>query len=222
MMNVGGEVFDQPADLAASTGLHFRYGAVHAFAVVEPETGRSIGTASWGNVILSRTPVWDGFVVNLPRAADDDLIAPAESSEALAGQRYGAADPGHREPRCAVGGRLGKAGPLIVTTHLTYCGRQQRQAQVEALAVIIGGEPGPAIVTGDFNAPLDAVEVSSVGHLVDAFSATGIAMGDPSRASAGPSSIDHILVRGFAVEECRVVAAAGDMSDHLPVLAVLA
>jgi len=221
VMNVDGDRFDQPADLAASTGLHVRYGAVHAFALVEPDSGRSIGTASWGNAILSRKPIHDGFAIGLPRAADDDLVAPVGSSESLAGRRYGDAEPGHREPRCAVGGRLGIAGPLVVTTHLTYCGRQQRLSQAAALARILQGGPGPAIVTGDFNAPLDADELGPLGDLADAFGATGTPIGDPARASAGSLSIDHVLVRGFTVEECRVITAAGSDSDHLPVLAVL-
>ena len=55
--------------------------------------------------------------------------------------------------------------------------------------------------------------------LVDAFSTVGIAPGDPARASSGASAIDHILVRGLAVETCRVATEAGDASDHWPIVA---
>ena len=46
--------------------MHVRYAAVHAFALVEPEDGRAIGAATWGNAILSRRPLEDGFAVGLP------------------------------------------------------------------------------------------------------------------------------------------------------------
>lgn len=222
MMNVDGVIVDQPADLAVLTGLRARYGAVHSFTLVEPETGRSIGTASWGNAILSRNELIDGFTTGLPRAGDDDLLAPPGSAERLAAVRYGDADPGHRERRCAVGGRLGADGPMVVTAHLTYIGREQRRMQAEALAGIVRDARGPAALTGDFNAGLDADELASLGGFVDAFAAVGVPIGDPARASCGPLALDHILVRGLSVETCRLISEAGELSDHLPVLATMA
>ena len=58
-------------------GMTARYAAVHAFPLVEPETGRAIGAAMWGNAILTRAPIEAGFAIGLPRAADDDLVEPA-------------------------------------------------------------------------------------------------------------------------------------------------
>jgi endonuclease/exonuclease/phosphatase family metal-dependent hydrolase len=226
IMNVDGEIHDQPADLARLTGRHVRYGAVHSFPLVEPETGRSIGSASWGNAILSRAPLRDGFVTGLPRAADDDLLEPPGANHALAGVRYGDADPGHREPRCAVGGRLPTSDGseiAVATAHLTYIGRRQRQDQATALARLAVDLGEPLIVSGDLNAPLDATELTPLaGAFDDAFAAVGVALDDPRRRTCGPWAIDHVLTRGLTTVACRVVDEAGDASDHLPVVVDLA
>ena len=114
---------------------------------------------------------------------------------------------------------------IVATTHLTYIGRAQRRAQAAALAAIVrerAGAAGPAILTGDFNAPLDAPELVEIGHgFRDAFAEVGIGPGDTARHSCGPSAIDHIRVRDLAVAACRVVTEAGDASDHWPVVADL-
>ena len=228
-----GSLIDQPAELARLTERHVRYAAVHAFPLVEPETGRTIGFASWGNAILTRDPLEDGFASSLPRAADDDLVevegAPDPATGAahpLIGVRYGDTEPGHREPRCVVGGRL-PGGPTVLTTHLTYIGRAQRARQAESVAGELAqrARGGPAILTGDFNAPIDAPELGPLAAhhlgLTDAFAASGIPTGDDRRLSCGPWPIDHVRVRGFRVIACRVVTEAGDASDHWPVLADL-
>ena len=222
-----GELVDEPGLLADWTGRHVRYAAVHAFPLVEPETGRSIGFASWGNAILSREPLTDGFALGLPRAADDDPVEVdgaldhrSGEPHPLIGVRYGDAEPGHREPRCVVGGHVG--GVTVATTHLTYIGRAQRGRQAEALAAVFAGTAGPAILTGDFNAAVDAPELTSLGvGFTDAFAASGVPPGDPGRASCGAWPIDHVGVRGLSVTACRVAAEAGDASDHWPVVADL-
>ena len=213
-----GELFDEAAELARMTSRAVRYAAVHAFPLVEPETGRAIGMASWGNAILSRVPLANGFAVGLPQAADDDLVEAAGADHPLAGVAYGHTDPGHREPRCIVGGSF--HGITVATGHLTYIGRGQRERQAAAVRAAIDERRGPTVLTGDFNAPLGAAELAPFSHgLVDAFAATGAAPDDPLRASCGPWPIDHVLVRGLAVESCRVVREAGDASDHWPVVA---
>ncbi len=233
IMTPDGAVLDEPAELARLTGRHARYAAVHSFPLVEPETGRAIGMASWGNAILSREPLADGFAFGLPRASDDDLVEVDGAVHHVTGEphplidvRYADSEPGHREPRCVVGGRLtGPIAATIATTHLTYIGRAQRRAQADALAAIVrdrAGETGPAIVTGDFNAPLEAPELAALGAgFADAFAAVGFGAGDARRQSCGPWPIDHIRVRGLTVETCRVVIEAGDASDHWPVVADL-
>jgi endonuclease/exonuclease/phosphatase family metal-dependent hydrolase len=226
IMNVDGEIHDQPADLARMTGRHARYGAVHTFPLVEPETGRVIGSASWGNAILTREPLRDGFATGLPRAADYDLVEPIGADHPLAGVRYGDAETGHREARCAVGGRLAAADGSeigIVTAHFTYIGRGQRKAQAAALAAIAEWLASAVIVTGDFNAPLHATELAPLtGAFDDAFAAAGIGPDDSRRETCGSTSIDHVLTRGVVVDDCRVAVEAGDASDHWPVVADLA
>jgi endonuclease/exonuclease/phosphatase family metal-dependent hydrolase len=226
IMNVDGEIHDQPADLARLTGMHARYGAVHAYPLVEPDSGRSVGSAAWGNAVLSRAPLRSGFATGLPRARDDDLVEPGDAEHPLAGVRYADAKPGHREARCAVGGRVaigeGRAEIGLLTSHLTYIGRRQRLEQAAALANLAVQLGGPTVITGDFNAPLDAAELAPIaGSFDDAFEAAGVAIDDPGRRSCGSSAIDHVLTRGLGTVDCRVHQAAGDASDHLPVVADL-
>lgn len=217
-----GEVIDQPLELGRLTDRHIRYSAVHAFALIEPENGRAIGAATWGNALLTRTPVQEGFAVGLPIGGDHDPVEPAGSGLPLAGVTFRDAPYGTREARCAVGGRVPLAGGevTIVNAHLTYAGTEQRRAQADELARIAAGSAGPVVVAGDFNAAIEDPALRSLAAgFEDAFGAAGLAPGDPRRASCGPFRIDHLLSRGLRALDCRVVTEAGDASDHLPVLA---
>jgi endonuclease/exonuclease/phosphatase family metal-dependent hydrolase len=212
-----GALDDQPAELGRQLGMAVRYAAAHSFPLVDPDAGRTIGSAMWGNAVLSRDPLLDGFALALPRAADDDLVEPTAADHPLAGLRYGDNEPGHREPRCVLGGVADGVG--LATTHLSYMGRDQRRRQAEAVRATVEQLDRPVVVTGDFNAPLGAPELASLGDgLVDAFAAVGIGPGDPARATCNGASIDHVLVRGLTVEACRVATEAGDASDHWPVV----
>ena len=222
LLTPNGDVHDQPADLARLTGMNVRYAAVHAFTLVEPEDGHAIGAATWGNAILSRRPLDEGFALGLPIGADDHLVEPAGSPSRLAGVTFADAPYGIREPRCAVGGRLADpgAGVAIVGAHLTYAGTDQRRAQAGALATIAGGLGTPVVVAGDFNAPIEAPEMRTLASAFDdAFAQMGVPAGDPRRASCGSQRIDHLLTRGLRATACTVYREAGDASDHLPVVA---
>jgi endonuclease/exonuclease/phosphatase family metal-dependent hydrolase len=223
--DVDGEVHDQPLALGRLTDRHVRYGAVHAYALIEPESGLAVGSATWGNVLLTREPIRDGFTRALPIGSDDDLVEPAGSGLPSAGIAFAAAPYGTREPRCAVGGRVsidGGADATVVSTHLAYAGGEQRAAQTKALARIADGSAGPVALLGDLNAAIDAPELRSLAAtFTDAFAAVGIPPGDARRRSCGPQPIDHILVGGCRVDDCRVVTEAGDASDHMPVVATL-
>ena len=224
LLTPNGELVDQPLELARLTGRHVRYSAVHAFPLIEPEDGRAIGAATWGNALLTRAPLDDGFAIGLPLGGDDDPVEPLTSGLALAGVRFADAPYGTREPRCAVGGRV--AGPwgapvlAIVTAHFAYAGAEQRRAQADELTRIADGMGAPLVVTGDFNAAVEAPELRSLANAFDdAFGAVGIEAGNPRRASCGPQRIDHLFSRGLRAVDCRVVTEAGDASDHLPVVA---
>jgi endonuclease/exonuclease/phosphatase family metal-dependent hydrolase len=222
LLTPNGDLFDQPLELARLTGRHVRYSAVHTFPLIEPEDGRAIGAATWGNALLTHAPLDDGFAIGLPLGGDDDPVEPPDSGLGLAGVRFADAPYGTREPRCAVGGRLARPwGDLAVATaHFAYAGAEQRRAQADELARIADGLGVPVVVTGDFNAAVEAPELRSlVSAFEDAFRAVGIEAGDPRRASCGPHRIDHVFSRGLRAVDCRVVTEAGDASDHLPVLA---
>ena len=107
-----------------------------------------------------------------------------------------------------------------MNAHLTYAGTEQRRAQADELARIAAALPGPLVVAGDFNAPIEADAMRSLATgFEDAFAAVGVEPGDARRASCGPHRIDHLLSRGLRATACRVVTEAGDASDHLPVIA---
>jgi endonuclease/exonuclease/phosphatase family metal-dependent hydrolase len=212
-----GALDDQPAELGRRLGMTVRYAATHSFPLIDPDTRRTLGSAMWGNAVLSRELLADGFAIGLPRASDDDVVEPAGANHDLAGVRYADAEPGHREPRCLVGGAAGGIG--VATTHLTYMGREQRRRQAEAVRATVERFDRPLILTGDVNAPLDAPELAGLADgLVDAFVAVGVAPGDPARITCNGTSIDQVLVRGLTVDGCRVATEAGDASDHWPVV----
>ncbi len=223
LLTPNGEVLDQPLALARLTDRHVRYAAVHAFPLIEPENDRAIGAATWGNALLTRSPLEDGFAIGLPLGADDEVVEPADSSLPLAGVTFTDAPYGTREPRCAIGCRVALAGGghvTIVNAHLTYAGSEQRRAQADELARIAGASSGPLVVAGDFNAAIEAPGLQALATaLDDAFVTVGIEPGDPRRASCGALRIDHLLTRGLRATECRVLPDAGDASDHLPVVA---
>jgi endonuclease/exonuclease/phosphatase family metal-dependent hydrolase len=224
-----GELLDEPALLAELTERHVRYAAVHAFPLVEPGTQHATGMASWGNAILTRQPIAEGFALGLPRAGDDDVVEVDGARDPvtggphpLIGVRYADTERGHREPRCVVGGTVGDV--TVATAHLTYIGRDQRRRQADAVAELLRTRAGdgPAILTGDFNAAVDAPELASLGDgLLDAFAAAGVRTDDELRRSCGRWPIDHVRVRGLRVVSCRVLREAGDASDHWPVVADL-
>ncbi|HET9614241.1 MAG TPA: endonuclease/exonuclease/phosphatase family protein [Candidatus Limnocylindrales bacterium] len=224
ILTVNGNVSDQSAELARLTGLRARYGAVHSFPLVEPEAGAVVGSAMWGHALLTRDPLAESFTRGLPQAADDDVVEPAGADHDLAGVRYADTEPGHREARCVVGGWVDSASALVATTHLTYIGREQRAMQAEAARAIVDGvaDGRPLVLTGDFNAAVDATELRpALDGLVDGFTAMGLETGDAARESCGTQSIDHILARGLRFASCRVAREAAELSDHWPVVADL-
>ncbi|MFL5679799.1 MAG: endonuclease/exonuclease/phosphatase family protein [Chloroflexota bacterium] len=222
LISADGVAFELPGDLARMTGLEPRYGAVHTFPVVDPTSGAQTGAGLWGNAILSRHPIAATATIALPRAEDDELVEPAGSGGPRAGVRYGDAEAGAREARCAV--RCDVAAPAlgvtVISTHLTYAGSGQRERQARILASIADDAHGPVVLAGDLNAPIEAPELAVLRDaFVDAFAATGTPAGDRGRESCGVDRIDHLLVRGLGATSCRVAREARDLSDHWPVIA---
>jgi endonuclease/exonuclease/phosphatase family metal-dependent hydrolase len=224
LMTVDGTPMDLPGDLGRLTGMDVRYAAVHTFPVVDGATGAVTGAGLWGNAILSRRPIRATTTVALPRGEDDELVERASSGRELSGVRYAAAPPGVREARCALVSEVDVDGERVsvVSTHLTYAGAGQRGRQAARLVDAAAGARSAVVVAGDLNAPIEAAELAAIRTaFVDTFTATGTPPGDPRRASCDGDRIDHILVRNLEPLSCRVATEAGDLSDHLPVIATL-
>ncbi len=222
LSTIDGVVDDQAADIARIAGLDVRYGAVAHFAVLAPDGLELIGACFWGNAVLSRRPIRASRTIGLPIPADDDLVEPLASALELAGVRYADAPVGVRERRCVLECEidLDGAAARVLATHLTHVGSAQRRMQAQRIAGLVAGLDAPAIVAGDLNAPIDAPELAPLAAtMVDAFTASGVPVGDERRASFGGASlgIDHILVRGADVGGCEVLREAADLSDHWPV-----
>lgn len=103
-----------------------------------------------------------------------------------------------------------------------------RSAQIDELLAVLGDDPRPAIVMGDFNLyGADAVDTASQARLVEAGlvdAAIGADVGHTHQVE--PERFDRVFVRGG--ESARMDAAtaivdrsASALSDHLPVLARL-
>jgi len=204
LASIDGRAVDQAAELGRLTGMEHRYGAVWSFPLVTPESGLAAGAALWGNAVLSRYPIVAAETHALPLVPDED---PAE--------------PQDTEPRCVLVTRVElPSGQLsFASTHLGWRGRRVRRAQAERLVELATDLPRPLIVAGDLNAAVEDDELAPLASLGDAFAAAGIPAGDGRRQSCGLSRIDHVLVDGVQVLDCRVLREAGDTSDHLPVLA---
>jgi endonuclease/exonuclease/phosphatase family metal-dependent hydrolase len=136
---------------------------------------------------------------------------------------------GGRFPRIATTARVvvGATHFTFTSTHLDESSGDRRAASVEQLVAWLGGEPGPHIVVGDFNATLDH-------PMFDAFAALGL------RSALAPDAggtthhftgrrdgrqIDHVFVPENAqVRSAEVVhlkPRGRFASDHWPVVARL-
>ena len=103
---------------------------------------------------------------------------------------------------------------------------QDRLDEAARLANYVRAEPGPTILTGDLNAPVQSLVCRQLfdAGLRDAFSEAGAAYGYSYGAYTGVGvpyvRIDHVLVsRQWQVRGCWVGNARG--SDHRPVIADL-
>ena len=94
--------------------------------------------------------------------------------------------------------------------------------QADAAHAALGLAPGPTLLAGDFNAAIDADELTPLGReWDDAFEAAGVPADDERRRSCGRDAIDQLFTRGLETTDCRVVTEAADASDHWPVLATM-
>lgn len=221
-----GELHDNAAMLAARTGMHHRYAATRHFAI-HNAAGGQIGAGLFGNALLSRVPIPSSRTIALPMAAIDAFVEPPGANHPLAGVRYTDAPEGTREPRCLLMAEvaLGDGTPAMVgSVHLSHIGSGERALQAQICVQAFHDAAVPAVIAGDFNAPVESAELEVLlgAGWTDAFAAAGVAVGDERRTTTEDgAAIDHILVRGAELLDCRRIDEAGWLSDHLPVLAEL-
>lgn len=223
LLALDGATLDNTADLARQTGYEARFGATRHFPIIDAD-GEVRGAGLFGNAILSRLPIESARTVALPAAAIDALVEPEGVDHPAAGVRYAEAPTTIREPRCLLVAevRLSDGRTLSVgSAHLSHIGSGERRLQAELLWETFDGI-GLGILGGDLNAPMSAAELEPlVETFTDAFTATGVPVGDPRRASCETHQIDQILVRGLEPTACRVVTEAAEASDHWAVVATL-
>ena len=216
VLALDGEVVDQAEQLARLTDMTHRYGAVRTWVADEPDGVRGAGL--FGNALLSRATLTESRVLALPRAIDAQLIEPASAAHRWAGVTWAEAPPTTREPRCAVLATVD--GLRVASAHLSHVGSGERLLQAAALAA-----SGVDLLLGDLNSPLDHPAMAPFTGWTDAFAAAGIPVGDDRRRSTDDGwPIDQVLLRpglAWEVERCEVLRAAGEASDHYPVVADL-
>ena len=192
---------DMAGLLAERAGYHLVYG--------QPTRAQAFGGA-----ILTRYPVLEAHVAQLPSTSDDRWYTSA---------------------RLDVGG----ASVWVHAVHFALP-HEGRTAQAAVLAARVDGTQGPQLLIGDLNScpsglcpgyeegVPDDVYATMTARLQDAWVAAGHARDDPAgftyNAFAPTERIDHVYASAhFRVVSAQVVRsdAALAASDHLPVLTVL-
>jgi endonuclease/exonuclease/phosphatase family metal-dependent hydrolase len=212
LLSGNGDLVDNAGDLARQLGMQVRFAAVRTFEVAED--GATVGVGCFGNALLSRTGFRTSRTVALPAAPVAAFVEPAGGGHRLAGIRYADAPPSVREPRCLLLAEID--GLTVGSTHFSHIGSGERRLQAEATLAAFA-DASPALLLGDLNAPIETQELAPLATWTDGFAA---AAGDPARISTDDGArIDHVLARGGAVSDCRVLREAGELSDHYPVVA---
>jgi endonuclease/exonuclease/phosphatase family metal-dependent hydrolase len=212
LVSRNGDLVDNAGDLARALDMDVRYAAVRTFEVLEADA--VAGAGLFGNALLSRRPLSNVHSVALPAASPDAFVEPAGTDHPAAGIRYADAPPSIREPRCLLLADLD--GWRIGTAHFSHVGSGERLLQAHA-TVAAFDRAVPALLLGDLNAPIDAVELAPFAAWSDGFTEPA---GDGARVSTDDGyAIDHAIGRGVSFASCRVLRTAGDLSDHYPVVA---
>ncbi len=220
LLAIDGDVVNQAAELGRLTGHAHRYGAVRTWTAHEPDG--ICGGGLFGNALLARGEVHDSRVLALPRAPDTSLVEAPGDPRPWAGLRYADAPPTIREPRCAVFASVDTtAGAVrVLSAHLSHVGSGERRLQADALVA-----SDAELVLGDLNSWLELPELAPFADWTDAFAAVDVPPGDERRRSTDDGwPIDQVLLRpssAWRVASCEVIRAAGDASDHYPVVATL-
>lgn len=177
---------DQPAELERLTGMQAHFAP--AFDLLGGQ---------YGQVVLSKSPIADVQVLQLPRMKDEQRIALVATIDHPSGDFR------------------------FVATHLTHNNEEERVGQVKALLEALRSlKPLPTIIAGDLNAVPGSRPMQ---HLLEAFEDT---TGDDALthpAEEPKIKIDWILIgkeSPWLVKSAKVVDD-NVASDHRPVVAEL-
>jgi endonuclease/exonuclease/phosphatase family metal-dependent hydrolase len=233
--------YDEPAD-GANRWEHRRDFVAGVIRFHQADiVGVQEASAAMLNDLMRRLPGWhwageagSGGVINaiLWRGGRADLV---QSRQVWLSPRPGKPGWDAMFARTAVIAQMrdaqGRAFTLV-NTHWDHKGAQARQESAHMMAALLAGMPGPVIVLGDFNCEPDsdpmlalqtqgrlenAARASAWGHFGSKQTFTGF---EP--AMRGSENVDHILVRGCAVQQHGTLCDHADgrlPSDHFPVLA---
>jgi endonuclease/exonuclease/phosphatase family metal-dependent hydrolase len=191
---------DQPARLAALTGLVAEFGPIYRLPGEDGRPPREFGLA-----ILTRRPTAAFNNHSIPRLSTQEATTDPQPL------------PGFLEAVIDVDGiRL-----RIFNTHLDYrADPAVRTLQVTAMLERLGPSLRRTVLTGDLNGPPAAAELAPLfGPLGDSWPTTA-GPGFTYPASAPARRIDYVLTTSdITATAVRVLAT--DASDHLPVVADL-
>lgn len=165
-------------------------------AIAGPNVTRLGGRWTCGNAILTSLPV-------IESATNHDLSV------------EGAERRGCLVARLALPG----GGDLLAASAHLGLRHGERTRQARRLAELFGTEDAPLLLGIDGNDWFPGRDTRTLrGSLVDAWSVAGTGAGATYPAALPLLRIDHVYVRGAAVERCES-APSGSASDHRPVVA---
>ncbi|KAA1420155.1 metal-dependent hydrolase [Mumia zhuanghuii] len=153
----------------------------------------------YGTAILSRYPIVDWSNTWLSRSPNQEQRGLLEAEIDVRGTRL-----------------------TVLNTHLAASSQTDRIAQTAEIAAAVDPRK-PTVLVGDLNALPDAPEIATLnGVLTDAWTASGRGDGLTYPVDVPKSRIDYIYTtRSAKPMRTRVLTAASDASDHLPVVSRL-
>jgi endonuclease/exonuclease/phosphatase family metal-dependent hydrolase len=188
------EFADQAGWLAERLGMHVVYGAnLDLDPPAEGQPRRQYGTA-----VLSEFPILWSRNTLLPRPRGGEQRGLLEAVLNVRGVRV-----------------------RFANTHLQHNSAEERFAQSQRIAELLGDAVEPTVLVGDLNARPQAPELAPLWpHLEDAWTRGGEGPGNTYPAEAPDRRIDYVLVTpDVGVRSAEVLASPA--SDHLQVTAAL-
>jgi endonuclease/exonuclease/phosphatase family metal-dependent hydrolase len=185
---------DQAGWLAERLGMHVVYAANLDLDPLEPGQPRR----QYGTAVLSEFPILWSRNTLLPRPRGGEQRGLLEAVLNVRGVRV-----------------------RFANTHLQHNSAEERLAQAQRVAELLGDAQEPTVLVGDLNARPEAPELAPLwSHLEDAWTRGGDGAGNTYPAEAPDRRIDYVLVTpDVGVRSAEVLASPA--SDHLQVTADL-